>query len=342
MDQCLPDCHRAEKERTGYMGVDNNGVLPGLAGILPVDKPEGFTSFDVVAKLRGMSKTRKIGHAGTLDPMATGVLPLFLGPATRFIDLLPAQDKRYRATLQLGLVTDTQDTTGRVLEQNSIDVGRAAVEAALSRFLGAGKQTPPMVSAKRSGGARLYELARRGIEIEREARPVTFFAVGVLDCDEAAGRYVIDVHCSKGTYIRTLCHDVGQALGCGGAMASLRRVAACGFAESVCHTLDALRQAAGAGELPKLLLPVESAFAALPRVTLDERQSVLFRNGVRLDLTRVAGPRCHDGHAFAGRCAVFDDSGFFEGLADAETAAGCLRAVRVYSGGRVPPSQQLS
>ncbi len=143
------------------MGIDNSGALPGLAGILPVDKPEGFTSFDVVAKLRGMAKTRKIGHAGTLDPMATGVLPLFLGPATRFIDLLPVQDKRYRATLQLGLVTDTQDITGRVLERRAVGADKAAVEAVLARFVGEAAQLPPMVSAKRSGGVRLYDLARQ-------------------------------------------------------------------------------------------------------------------------------------------------------------------------------------
>ena len=277
-----------------------------LTGILIVDKPAGFTSFDVVAKLRGMTKMRKIGHAGTLDPAATGVLPVFLGGATRFIDLLPNHGKRYTATFLLGITTDTQDTTGTTLKTRPVEVGEAEVSAALSSFVGKGKQIPPMYSAVKQDGKRLYELARQGIEVERKPRAIEIRELNLLVSDPVAGRYTIDVFCSKGTYIRTICHDLGEKLGCGAALESLRRTVACGLFLESAHTLDQLQGLADRGDFSSALLPVESALAAYPRFDLDEQQAARFLNGVRLPLddlpyvapqnrshVRIFGPDAH-------------------------------------------------
>ena len=188
-------------------------------GILCIDKPEGFTSFDVVAKLRGIARERRVGHAGTLDPMATGVLPLFFGRATKACDILPRQDKRYLADFRLGVTTDTQDETGRVLcERDPSGVSEADVRKAAARFTGEIMQVPPMYSALRVEGKRLYELARQGVEVERKARPVTIHSLDFVSWDGASHTCRIDVHCSKGTYIRTLVADIGEALGCGAVM----------------------------------------------------------------------------------------------------------------------------
>ena len=196
-------------------------------GILCIDKPEGFTSFDVVAKLRGIARERRVGHAGTLDPMATGVLPLFFGRATKACDILPRQDKRYLASFKLGVTTDTQDITGTVLSEQTPDADEARVRAAAAGLVGDIMQTPPMYSAVRVNGQRLYELARRGVEVERAARPVTVYSIDFTACDVQANTFTIDVHCSKGTYIRTLIADIGAALGCGAVMTALRRTMAC-------------------------------------------------------------------------------------------------------------------
>ena len=235
-----------------------------LNGILCIDKPEGFTSFDVVAKLRGIAGTRRVGHAGTLDPMATGVLPLFFGRATKACDILPRQDKRYLADFKLGVTTDTQDSTGRVLrERDPSEVTEARVREAAARFTGEILQVPPMYSALRVEGKRLYELARQGVEVERKARPVTIRSLEVLSWDGAAHTCRIDVHCSKGTYIRTLCHDIGRQLGCGGTLYALRRTMAVGFRLEQAVTLEAV-QAQGTA----LLLPTDSLFAEYPALPL--------------------------------------------------------------------------
>ena len=195
------------------------------SGILIVDKPEDWTSQDVVAKLRGALHERRAGHGGTLDPMATGVLPVFFGRATRAVEFFEHAEKTYETVLRLGLVTDTQDITGRVLEQrDAASVTEADVRAALPRFLGPQKQVPPMYSAIKIGGKKLYELARAGQEVARPARAITIHALELLSC--APPDFTLRVHCSKGTYVRTLCHDLGAALGTGGCMAALRRTAA--------------------------------------------------------------------------------------------------------------------
>ena len=212
-----------------------------MDGIIILDKPEDFTSFDMVAKMRRLLGTRKVGHAGTLDPMATGVLPIFVGRATKCCDILPNQNKRYTATFQLGYTTDTLDATGRVLTRTEVSATKEDVEKALESFRGEIMQLPPMYSAIQINGKRLYDLARQGIEIEREKRPVTIMELNLLSADDTQHIYQIDVACSKGTYIRTLCADIGEALGCGATMTALRRTEAAGFSIADSITLEEAR-----------------------------------------------------------------------------------------------------
>ena len=197
-------------------------------GVIIIDKPQGWTSMDVCAKLRGIFHEKRVGHAGTLDPMATGVLPVFLGRATRAVEFAADGAKEYHAVLRLGTVTDTQDVTGTVLEENPVAVTAADIEAVLPRFRGDIEQIPPMYSAIKVDGKKLYDLARKGKEVERKPRPVTIHALEVGE-QLSETDFRLRVECSKGTYIRTLCHDIGQALGCGGTMSSLRRTMAAGF-----------------------------------------------------------------------------------------------------------------
>lgn len=238
-----------------------------MNGILLIDKPEGWTSGDVVAKLRGVLHEKRIGHSGTLDPMATGLLVLFVGRATRAVTFAESHDKRYLAGLRLGLSTDTQDVTGRTIGGEPRPVSREELEAALTRFRGGIGQVPPMYSAIKVRGQKLYEIARRGGEVERKPRPVTIRTLAILG--EKDGDYLLDVCCSKGTYVRTLCHDIGRALGCGGCMSSLRRLAAGDFRLEDAHTLDEAIAAADAGRAEALLLPIDSLFLAYPKLTVN-------------------------------------------------------------------------
>ena len=206
-------------------------------GIIIIDKPADWTSMDVCAKLRGILKERRIGHGGTLDPMATGVLPVFVGSATRAVEFAEKGDKEYIAGLRLGLVTNTQDTTGEVLSESSAVPGREALEAVLPAFTGPIAQVPPMFSAIKRDGKKLYELARAGKEIHRDPRHITIHALELLE-QTGERDYLLRVRCSKGTYVRTLCHDIGEALSCGGCMYSLRRTMAAGFTLTEAVTLD--------------------------------------------------------------------------------------------------------
>ncbi|MCI9578024.1 MAG: tRNA pseudouridine(55) synthase TruB [Oscillibacter sp.] len=231
-------------------------------GILIIDKPAGWTSMDVCAKIRGILREKRVGHGGTLDPMATGVLPVFVGRATRAVEFAENGRKEYNAGLRLGLMTDTQDVTGRVLETRPVTAGREEVEAALAGFRGEIQQIPPMYSAVKIQGKKLYELARRGKEVERKPRPVTIHALELLEA-ESGTDYRLRCLCSKGTYIRTLCHDVGQALGCGGALYSLRRTMAAGFTLAQAVTMEEV-QAQGEA----LLQPLDGLFAQYPALTV--------------------------------------------------------------------------
>ena len=243
-------------------------------GIIIIDKPADWTSMDVCAKLRGILKEKKIGHGGTLDPMATGVLPVFVGSATRAVEFAEKGDKEYIAGLRLGLVTNTQDITGQILEERPGDVSREALEAALPGFTGPIAQVPPMFSAIKRDGKKLYELARAGKEVAREPRPVTIHALEVMERLGPA-EYLLRVRCSKGTYVRTLCHDIGQALGRGGCMSSLRRTMAAGFTLDQAVTLEEVRERGEA-----LLLPTDRFFARYPACRLtSQRRERLCRNG---------------------------------------------------------------
>ena len=237
-------------------------------GILVIDKSAGWTSMDVCAKLRGMFHEKRVGHAGTLDPRATGVLPVFLGRATRAVQFAAESDKEYIAGLKLGVITNTQDTTGEVLEERPVEVTSDGLREVLEGFRGPIEQVPPMYSAIKINGKKLYELARKGREVERAPRPVTIHALELLGWPDAGEDFSLRVVCSKGTYIRTLCHDIGQALGCGGCMSSLRRVKAAGFTLADCVTLEAVQDAVDRGEGESLLLPVDRCFRDRPRLTL--------------------------------------------------------------------------
>ena len=243
-------------------------------GIIILDKPAGWTSQDAVAKLRGVLHEKRVGHGGTLDPMATGVLPVFVGRSTRCVEFFESAEKEYEAGLRLGVMTDTQDTTGTVLETRPVTVTREDLEAALQRFLGKQQQLPPMYSAIKIGGKKLYELARKGETAERKPREIEIFSLRLLD--GADGLYHIAVRCSKGTYIRTLCHDLGQALGCGGCMESLRRTAAGRYTITQSHTMEEIL---AASDPAALLLPMDSLFAEHPAVTLNAAQEKKIRNG---------------------------------------------------------------
>ena len=244
------------------------------SGILIIDKPSDWTSMDVCAKLRGIFHERRVGHAGTLDPMATGVLPVFIGRATRAVEFAEKGDKEYIAGLCLGTVTDTQDATGRILSQSDGDLPAEAVAAALPRFTGDILQVPPMYSAIKKDGKKLYELARAGKEVERPPRPVTIHALELLE-ETGPGEFLLRVRCSKGTYVRTLCHDIGAALGCGGCMSSLRRTMAAGYTLRQAVTLE---EAAERGEA--LLLPLDSLFPDCPAYTIPTaRQEERCRHG---------------------------------------------------------------
>ncbi len=278
-----------------------------LNGILCINKDSAMTSFLCCAVARRLLGIKKIGHAGTLDPNATGVLPLLIGRATKALDHLPTQDKRYTATLRFGAVSDTLDIWGAVQETGAPIPSRSAIEAALPAFRGAILQIPPMTSALKKDGVRLYELARRGIEIERDARPVTIHSLDILSYNEETGELTLDCRCSKGTYIRSICDDLGRALGCGAIMTALCRTEAAGFTLADSITLDAARAHAEAGTLAAYVISIESAFKPYPAVTVTAPQATRFRNGGALSLARLK-------HTIDGLCRVYAPDGVFLGL----------------------------
>lgn len=256
-----------------------------MTGIIAVDKPQEFTSFDVVAVLRGKLKIKRIGHGGTLDPMATGVLPVFVGSAAKAISLIPDNDKRYTAGFELGVTSDTLDIWGTLSGKKEASVSRDELENVLSRFRGNIEQIPPMYSALKVDGRKLCDLARSGVTVERKPRPVTITGLSVTEFDGKNG--VLDVSCSAGTYIRSLVSDIGEALGVGAVMTSLVRTRSCGFSIEECTPLSELRQMSPE-ELKGRLFPVERVFSGLERIELDSKQNRLYLNGVRLDTSRLS------------------------------------------------------
>lgn len=276
-----------------------------MNGIICIYKEQGYTSFDVVAIMRKLCGTKKIGHGGTLDPMAEGVLPIFIGNATKAVDFCPDDTKEYRAGMRFGITTDTQDITGKVLSVCNNPVSRNAEYMLRSRFMGEQLQTPPMYSAVQVNGQRLYDLARQGIEVERTPRKINVFNIQFeyFRDNEA----VALIGCSKGTYIRTLIHDMGQEVGTGAVMTSLVRTKSGIFTLDDCYKLDDVKRIAeeqGESGLRKLLMNMERLYAGLPGAWLDERQSRMFRNGIVLDASRIKLDKI-----YTGTYAIYDNMG---------------------------------
>ena len=294
-----------------------------VSGILIFHKGEGLTSQSAVSRVRRLFGGVKAGHTGTLDPLATGVLPILLGRAVKASEYLLESGKHYRATLRLGLTTDTEDITGAVLTRADSIPSKEAVFAALNAFRGEILQTPPMYSALKVGGKKLVDLARKGETVERQARKITVYSLSaerVSDTD-----YILDVHCSKGTYIRTLCADIGASLGCGGIMASLCRTEAAGFTLAEAYTLEAL-EAMEPSARAGILLPTEYIFRDLPRVTLSPFFARLAVNGVEIYLKKIGLDL-----PIGTRVRLFDEGGFF-----------ALGEVREFENGQaIKPIKQL-
>ena len=290
-----------------------------MQGILIVDKTTDWTSFDVIAKLRGILGTRKLGHSGTLDPMATGVLPVFCGGASKAVDLQLDHTKAYRATLKLGARTDTGDVTGTVLETAPVTAGEKELLEVLPRFVGPRMQTPPMYSAVKINGQPLYKLARQGMEVERKARPIEILSIQ-YEGSPAENEYTLTVKCSKGTYIRVLLEEIAEAMGQKGTMSALRRVAAGVYTEADAHSLEEIQAAKNAGPeaLQALMLPVESVFTSLPLLVAGERVEQHLYNGCPTSRYPAAD----------GRYRVRNAQGQFLGLAN--ITGGVLRVEKLF------------
>ena len=283
-----------------------------MNGIVIIDKPQDWTSQDVVSKLRGVLHTKRIGHGGTLDPMATGVLPVFVGRATRGVEFFEHAQKTYEAVLQLGITTNTEDITGEIWEKKPVSVTEAEFLAVLDRFRGEIQQIPPMYSALKINGQKLCDLARKGKEVERKPRTITIHELTCLEFSGDTAR--IRVTCSKGTYIRTLCKDIGQALGCGGCMAALRRVAAGAYTIEEAVPLAALVESE---DPEQFLRPVDTMFTEYPAITLTEKQAL----------------RCRNGNSFSidlpeGTYRAYDEAGEFLMLAKVE--AGVMSTIKSF------------
>lgn len=296
-----------------------------MTGIICINKKKDITSFGVVAKLRGITREKKAGHTGTLDPMATGVLPVMLGGATRFLNFIPDSDKRYTASFRLGQTTDTLDITGTVLSECEVKSTVDDVKNALSHFRGVINQVPPMYSAKSVDGVRLYELARQGKTVEREACRVEIKSLELLSYDEKANEYTIDVLCGKGTYIRSLIDDIGRELGCGAVMTELERTGAMGFTLDDCITLDELQNMKDTnGDFSSALSEVEKLFSCYKRVKVSAAQAKRFFNGGALDINRIKIKTEPE-----EICSVYDDKDEFLGLG--QNKDGELKVLRVLS-----------
>lgn len=294
-----------------------------MNGIICVNKPQGFTSFDVIAKLRGIMKIRRLGHGGTLDPMATGVLPVFVGTATKACDVMPDNTKSYRAGFKLGQVTDTQDITGEVITSSDMSVSRETLEAVIPDFLGDIMQLPPMYSAVQVNGQRLYDLARQGVDVERTPRQIHVDRLILTEYNENTREGILEIYCGKGTYIRTIINDIGEKLGCGGIMTSLVRTSSGGFTLDECYTMDEIQQAADENRLEELVLPIERVFSSLSKLRLNEVQTRMYRNGVKLDISRV-----HNIKPDTELYSVYGFDGLFIGTAFADHENGILRVAK--------------
>ena len=286
-----------------------------MDGILNIYKEKGFTSHDVVAKLRGILKQKKIGHTGTLDPDAVGVLPVCLGKATKVCDLLTDKNKTYEAVLQLGVVTDTQDMTGTVLSEQEVKATKEEIEEAVMAFVGSYSQIPPMYSALKVNGKKLYELAREGKVIERKPRQVEILKIDIQDINVSEKTVRMSVECSKGTYIRTLCHDIGEKLGCGGAMASLKRTKVSSFLLEESITLSEVENYVKDGTIEHHIIKVDSLFEQFEAVTVSREYQKYVDNGNKIEVSFLTAPvSISRGQEFR----VYDENQRFIGIFEAE------------------------
>lgn len=289
------------------------------SGVILINKPQGFTSFDVIAKCRGILRERRLGHSGTLDPMATGVLPVFIGKATKACDILPDNEKSYRAEFKLGISTDTQDTTGEVLLTSDTKVTESDILSALEDFKGEIMQLPPMYSAVKVNGKRLYDLAREGKTVERTPRLITVYNITLEEFREDTQCGILDISCSKGTYIRTIINDLGEKLGTYAAMSGLVRTSSSGFTLSQCISLDELQALADSGNVESVILPIDKCFECYKRIDLSSKQAAMYKNGVKLSLSRMGIDACGTHRVYAQE---------FLGLADADRDKDELRIVK--------------
>lgn len=301
-----------------------------MNGVLLIDKPQEFTSFDVVAVIRRLARQKKIGHTGTLDPNATGVLVVLLGAATKAQDLILNHDKTYIADFKLGVTTDTLDIWGRVTGEKKSSLTREDFLNAIPEFTGEIEQIPPMFSAVQKNGQRLYDLARQGVEVERESRRVTVYSLELIDFDENSQSGRLKISCSKGTYVRTVIDDIGRKLGCGAVMTGLRRTSACGFSIDGCITLEEAKELAENGELESKLKSVESLFESLGYVSVSEAQARRFSNGGALDIERTYLKKLDVENG--GLFRVKDGENRFLGLGIADTEQGLLKIYKLFNG----------
>lgn len=299
--------------------------VAGMTGLIALDKPAGMTSFSAVSAVRRALGEKKAGHTGTLDPMATGVLPVMLGAATRFIEFLPSHDKAYLAKIVLGTATDTLDITGTVIQKSEASVTESEFREALALFTGTFLQTPPMHSAVSVGGVRLYELARKGIDTAREPRQITVYRAQLEGFEPESNEFTVSVACSAGTYIRQLAADIGKELGCPAVLSYLRRTQANGFDICGCFSLEEIRQAAESGTADRLVIPVDKVLEKYPAVFVTQSQFGRFRNGGELSLDRL------DGCGEPGLYRVYGPDGAFAGLGEFKEDATGLAVKRVYT-----------
>ena len=276
-----------------------------INGVVIVDKHQGVTSHDVVFKMRRLFGTKKVGHTGTLDPLATGVLPILIGRAAKAAEYLSAEDKGYSAEITLGITTDTEDTSGKILTKCDTLPTKADFFAACEHFVGKIMQTPPMYSALKVNGQKLVDLARRGIEVERQARKIQIFSITPSVVDEEKGIYRIDVDCSKGTYIRTLCADIGAYLGCGAAMSALRRTKSGNFTLNYAHTIEDIEKM-DMSERLSLIMPTEQLFKELPETILSDFYARLCRSGCEIYQKKIG-----TSFSLGERVRILDKDGFF-------------------------------
>lgn len=294
------------------------------SGIINVYKEKGFTSFDVVAKLRGILKTKKIGHTGTLDPDAEGVLPVCIGRATKVCDILTDKDKVYEAVMLLGVETDTQDTTGEILKKLPVEESESVVKEAILSFVGEYAQIPPMYSALKVNGKKLYELAREGKTVERKARNVQIYSIEILEMN--LPRVRMSVHCSKGTYIRTLCHDIGQKLGCGGCMEKLLRTKAGIFELADTLKLAEINALAKEGLVEEKIISVDELFEDHSKVWTKQEYDVVVHNGNRVKMKMFQEKLPEN----TERLRVYDSKGEFIGIYEFCSERGDFKPVKMF------------